>query len=308
MLSNRSRRYRARTGKKLHPAAIVGICLGATVLVVLLIGNLLNLWLDDETYRKLTVGDPPAEEIPTLHKANVRQVNAYPFALGVDIEGVLGAPALSVSLNTETGTLLYSSDVAAALGLSQKNEVDLQDSMSELCAFVPHVSGVWRSQAFHAETEDLFYAATVEEAALLREFLRAGGSEIVLYDLPLSADNLDRLITYLTALKVASPKTAVGVAVPLSVASSSDGWEIISTLLTVCEFCALDLTAEDVTDPEPIEGDLSPAAQDLLKRASYYLTAYDMRLFLAEEQTALLNVIEIQMYPNYQVLSKDETP
>ena len=301
MLGFRFRRHRTRTGK-IHPAAIVGICLGVAVLVSLLVGNLLNLWLDDETYRKLTDGNTENTPNDPLFEAKVRNINAYPFTLGEDIDPVLGLPAVSVAINSARGEVAYSSAVAAYQGLTQKNEVLLSDTLGELCAFVPYVSGVFYPQAFARDTSDLFYAASVEEAALLREFVHAGGSEILLCGIPLSLQEIDRTVSYLTVLKTASPQTAIGVAVPLSAAKSQDSWEILSKLLTVCDFCALDLTNEAVVDEEPTDSDISPAALSLLSDCSYYLQAYDMRILLSSEQTNLLTTLEIQMYPNYQVI------
>lgn len=65
MFGLRFRRHRPHTGK-MHPAAIVGICLAAAVLLTLTVGNLLKLWLDDETYQRLTEGK---EEVPVAENA-----------------------------------------------------------------------------------------------------------------------------------------------------------------------------------------------------------------------------------------------
>ncbi len=300
----RFRRHRQRIGKKsLHPAAVVGICLCAAVVLTLTVGNLLNLWLDDETYRKFTNGDDlPTWEEDDDYTAKVRKINAYPHILGEEIEPVIGAPAVSVALNEQSGALLYSSEVAAYLGIPQNTEVVMRDTVAELSAFVPYISGIYYPQALQQTTSALLYTAATGEASLMREFLYAGGSEILLRGLPLSVERLPDLKLYLDAVKSAAPTDPVGVSVPLDVAKSDDGWEIISTLLQHCDFCALDVSSVTISDPEAQEGDISPAALALLSDCSYLLNQYDMRLLLSPLQAPLLSTVELQSYPNYQLL------
>ena len=304
-IGSRFRRHRPRGGK-LHPAAIVAICLAAAILLTLTVGNLLYYWLDDETYRDLIgEGDETEPSTEEIFHASVRRVNAYPFTLGDDVGEILGTPAVSVALNRADGSLCYSSAVAAYQGRTETPDVPLGETMGELCSYVTHVCGVFTPTAFAKTDPDLFYAASLEDAALLREFTGAGANELLLCGLPLTVENLDRITTYLRAVKSAAPKIPLGVAVPLSVAKTEGSWEILSTLLTVADFCALDLSAEVIEDEEPTEGDASSAAQALLDAASYWLRAYDMRILLASDQTALLDTLELQMHKNYQVLHRN---
>lgn len=308
MLGSRRHRHRARNGS-LHPALIVGICLAAAIIVTVLIGNLLNLYLDDDTYRDLTEGPPKKEETEPIYQAKVREINAYPFVPGADLSPLLGSPALSVAINTPDGRLHYRSPVGTSQGLSTSPDVVFDEVMAELSSYIPYTSGIFYPQAFAVEDEDVFYSEAVREAALLREFTKNGGSELMLCGMDLSLEQLGRIKIYLKAVKNAAPNHALGVAVPLSVAQSPDGWQILSSLLTVCDFCALDLCAEPIVDEEETEGDLSPAALKLLSDASYYLSAYDMRILLDETQTKLQTAIEIQMYPDYQIIpSQNATP
>ena len=50
---NRFRRH-PQHGGKWNPLAIVGICLAAAILCTAIVGNILRIRLDDETYRKYT--------------------------------------------------------------------------------------------------------------------------------------------------------------------------------------------------------------------------------------------------------------
>jgi len=300
-LNFHSRRHRTRVGK-LHPAAIVAITLAAAILLTLLIGNLLYDWLDDETYRKLTDGEDETEPASPIINVPSRKVNAYPFALGDDLGEVLGSPALSVAINTPDGKVAYTSAVTAYLGLPDTPDVPLIETMGELCSYIPHASGVFYAQAFSQTDPDLFYAAALADAALLREFANAGADELLLCGLPCEPAALDRVMLYLRAIKTNLPKIAVGVAVPLDAAEAEGSWEILSSMLTVCDFCALDLSREPIDSTDTAEGELSPSAVALLSEVSFYLDAYGMRILIAADQAALLTVLELQMYPNYQVL------
>ena len=103
----RHRRAHAHASSRLHPAAWIGICLCAAILLTVIAGNLLKIWLDDETFRRFTDGeetDPPTEQ--QEDPLSVRRVNAYPFALGDPLESLAGQTSLSFSLNTPTGELL----------------------------------------------------------------------------------------------------------------------------------------------------------------------------------------------------------
>lgn len=295
------RRHRPHTAG-LHPLATVGICLAVAVVLTVTVGNLLRLWLDDETYQRLTEGNdaPPVPE--NAEKADVPNVNAYPFSLDEEVDRVIGSQAVSVPLNTHDGKLLYTSNVSAYLGISG-GSTPLLDKMRELSAFVPYVSGVFYPQAFSQPLDDVFYVAATEESALLREFLHTGGDEILLRGLPLTADSLDRVVDYLTLLGHAMPNEAIGVAVPRSVAADTDNWEILARLVDVCDFVVLDLTAEEVVDEEPVSpGEPSPAALTLLSDCSHLISLYRTRLLVSSAQSALLSTLEVQMYPNYQVL------
>lgn len=301
-IGSRYRRHRPRSQGRLHPLAIVAICLVAAILITLVIGNLLYHWLDDDTYNALLGKEEETDPPEEIFHANARRVNAYPFALGGEIDEILGIPAVSVAINRADGSLCYASAVAAYQGRAEAPDLPLAETLGELCSYVSHVCGVFTPQIFSLTDSNLFYAATLEDAALLAEFTEFGATELLLCGLPLTLENLDRITVYLRAVKLANPKIPLGVAVPLEAAEAEGGWEILSTILTVADFCALDLSHEVIEDEENTEGDLSPAALALLDEVDYWLKAYDMRILLGADQSALLYTLEMQMHPNYQVL------
>ena len=292
-------RYHTRRAGALSPLAIAGICVAAVILLTVLAGNLLTLWLDDETYDRLTRGEQeegPAEEV---YKTNLPNVNAYPHSLGDDPTRVLDYSAASISINKPDGSLQYVSEVSRLQGLAGKESVPLAEKMRELLLYTSYVSGVFYPQAFSYESEDARFAASAAEGALLREFARSGARDVILAGLPLESISSDALLTYVKTVKTAlGENAAVGVAVPLSLAQSENGWVLLNKLLEVADFCALDVTEElgaEAGAQTPIE---------LLNVADYFLTQYDMRLMLSEEQTDLIGEVELRTVSDYQIVTK----
>ncbi len=293
------RRYRrqARRAGALSPLAIAGIAAAAVILLTVLVGNLLTLWLDDETYARLTEGTPEEEPAEVLHKTNVPNVNAYPFVLGDDPSKVLELPAVSISINQPDGALAYTSEVSDYLGLMGNQNVSLTESMDALSRYTVYVSGVFYPQAFRYDTENLRFSATAAEGALLREFVRGGARDVILASIPFESVSITDILSYVKSVKTALGETPLGVAIPLSIAQRESGWELLSTLLEVCDFCVLDVTSIKTGD----DGSL-PTVVDLLGGADYFLTQYDMRLMITDAQADLRSEIELRMIADYQIV------
>lgn len=300
-MRRRYRRQARRTGA-LSPLAVAGIAVAAVILLTVIVGNLLTLWLDDETYARLTQGTPEEEPTEVLHKTELPNVNAYPYTLGDDPSKVLDFPAISISLNKPDGTLNYVSDVSSHQGLSGNGNVALTDSMQALAPYAVYVSGVFYPQAFRYDTEDLRFAATAAEGALLREFLRSGAKDVILAAIPFESVSKADILAYVKSVKAALGEQPLGVAVPLSVAQREDSWELLGELLEVCDFCALDVTSV-ATDA----GGTPVTAPEILGSADYFLTQYDMRLMLTDAQTDLRMEIELRMLADYQVVKASPT-
>ncbi len=298
--NRRHRGFQVHRKSALPPLAIVGICLAAAILLTVAAGLLLGRLVDEETYRRLTEGKPEVDPLPTPEKAPARTINAYPYTLGEDLDGILAMPAASVLLNDPTGKLAYTSDVAIHLSLNQNSDVPLHDRLLELSAFVPYISGVFYPQALSAENTDLRHVRALEEGALLREFVRAGGSEILLCGL--SVDDPAALYSYVRAVKAAVGSAPLGVALAPSTALSADNWELLAQLERICDFLVLDLRGETL-DGASLEGDaLYSAVSTRLQAYSYPITAYSMRLLIASDQTDWRLAFEEKMYPDFQIV------
>ncbi len=294
---NRRLHHRGRM-RKLHPLAIVGICLGGAVLLALLIGNLLNLWLDDEKMSELK-GTPLESDLPTaedLPPRSTQTVRAYPFALGDPVDQLVpedGQPpeAVSVSINTPDGVMLYRSPVAEYQYSEFNSDADLKTDMQELTLTVPYVCGVFYPQGITSDDADLLYAAAVSDAALLREFVHAGGSEILLVGTSFDEESLPYLADYLKQLKELLGATPIGLAVPLEIAADEDGWQLLPSIRPLADFLAVDLQAVADEDME-----------NSLQTANYYADQYEMRLTVSTEQARWISAVE-EVFSDYQVIT-----
>ncbi len=282
------RRARSAGNRKLAPWAIVLIVAAGALLLTVIIGNLLRLWLDDEAYRRLRDGEETTgkREEP-LYQANAPDVHAYPYEIGDSIYDVLELPAVSFTLNAPDGTAVYTSDVVAFFGVPTSGSAPLNDTMSELLTANAYVSGVYHPQALGTSDADLLYAKTGADCAILREFVRAGGREVLLCGIAFETVSTDEIVSYLTAVKKIMGERPLGVAIPLSVAQRADAWELIGAMDKVCDFFALDMRDSDAP----------------LTDANFYIGQYDMRLLLDETQTDHIEVARDNL-DSLQVVSK----
>lgn len=287
-------RYRGRN-LKLSPLAIVGICLGGAILLAIIIGNILNATLDDEKLSALKTPIADTPETPDIPARRVQSVRAYPLAPGDDpdrlaVEGLL-PEAVSVSLSTPDGLMTYESPVTDYAGRESLSPVRLADFMMDLTAEIPYVCGVYYPSALTSRDSDVIYAAAASDAALLREFVRAGGSEILIAGASFALEDLSYLVEYLTLLKELLGDTPVALAVPYAYAVSEEGWQYLPALAGCVDLLTLDLS--DV-----------PAEQmeQALLTSPYYLSQYGMRLALSASQTRWVSAVEA-VFSDYQIIS-----
>ena len=290
------RHHRTRT-RRLSFAAIAAICVACALVFSIVTGLVLRSLLDEETLLRLsrqsttqTVEDPIETYLPAI--------SATPIRLREVTDTMPPLAAVSVTLNSSKGTLYYTSPVGTYYGLPSTPNTDLYTVLTALDVASSYISGVFHPQAFLQATTDMHYAVAAEERALLREFVRNGGDEILLVNVPLDADTVTTAAAYAKGIKQDIGSHAVGVAVPLSVATAENGWEILGTLLKSCDFCALDLRAEAAGTEDN--------AKTLLSTIAYYLEQYDMRVLVSESQTVLIDAIQAAGIADYEILSTPE--
>ena len=185
------RRYRGRRQQRALPLwAIVAIVAGAVLIAAVVTGNILNSCLDDDAYRRLTEGETGTKEPDETPAARaVPAVRAYPFRLGASLRTLGSEPpeALILPLNDADGRMCYRSPVTSYLGLETVTDAasDAEKSMTSLTERVPYLIGVWQVRLPGDASDAVIGAAAATDAAILREFLSFGGTELLLEGLPL---------------------------------------------------------------------------------------------------------------------------
>ena len=193
LFHDRHRGYGTRqTGKTV--LLILGITLLVALIVTVIVGNLLKIWLDEQTYLQLTQGNESPRQEDPLYKSPAPNLHAYAFVFGDPMDKLAGATAASLSLNTPSGEVNYTSSVTTYFDLTLYRDTPLETGIGELKTVVSYVSGVFYPQALKEENEHLRYAKQMEECALLREFLESGGDEILLCDREARADANERIL------------------------------------------------------------------------------------------------------------------
>lgn len=287
-----NRRINTHRRGALSPLAIVLICAGAALLLTIIVGLMLNVWLDDETYDRLTNGEPKEEENAEENKSYTRNIHADAYVFGEEAESFWeNFSEISVTLNTPAGQVNYTSEVVAYLGLTSTSDRVLYDEMSQLSFSVNFISGVFYPQALYYEGADLQYAAAAKECAVMQEFLHTGGSEILLCGIPFGRTDTASILRYIKQVKAMAGNSPVGVAVPLAVARADGAWTMLESLAKECDFLAIDLT----------EATSVGGADQILTDARYYIQQYDMRIVLNRRQEEL--VLAVYTYPDVQIIT-----
>ena len=288
-------RHRLRN-HKLSTLEIAGICLVGAILLAIIVGNILNATLDDDKLSALKSPTAETPETPDVPDRRVQNVRAYPVSPDDDPKRItagegVALDAVSVSLCTPEGVMTYESPVLDFQGRDSLSTVSLADFMTDLTAEIPYVCGVYYPQALTSRDEDVIFAAAATDAALLREFVRAGGSEILIAGASFDAADLPYLGDYLRALKSFLGDTPISVAVPYAYAISDDAWQTLPALSGLVDLLTLDLS--DVPND---------TMEQALLTAPYYLSQYRMRLALSASQSRWVAPVEAA-FSDYLILS-----
>ena len=125
----------------------------------------------------------------------------------------------------------------------------------------------------------------------MKEFLHAGGSEILLCGIPFANTDTASILRYVQQVKAMAGDSPVGVAVPLALARADGAWTLLESLAKECDFLAIDLS----------EATSVGGAEQILTDARYYIQQYDMRVLLSEKQEEL--ILAAYTYPDVQIIT-----
>lgn len=217
-----------------------------------------------------------------------------------------GCSAVSLSLNTADGALLYRSSAAISMGI-QPADTSLASLTSAIAAADGaglRVSAVFYLTAFSEENDLLRSVALSQSASLIAEAIREGVDDVTLVAENMTREQLGEFLSLLSDIRALAPNGVLGAAVPSSLLSAENTDALLNELHSAVNYLAMPLS--------PSEGQsASVLADERLNDAQlrYYLLYYRMRLLLPQiedpdEQARLLTVIANNAFDDYQFLAE----
>ncbi len=244
-------------------------------------------------------------------KKSTREVNAAPITLTGT--STLSARVLSAKnsgytdicfeLDSQDGTLLYSSSVAQSLG-RQAQSSDLWTLSGASGIFKDngmYSVGITHIKDFLSEDDLARTAAVGYHASLIAEALRAGIDDITVLTDELSPERYKELITLANEVHRLCPDGTLGLSLPaLMFAGEHD--TLINELWNAFDYIAVNLT----TPPEG-QTDIVAYTDASLGGMLYYLLRYDVRVLIPNLQdsnisASLTSAIKAKGTQNIQIM------
>lgn len=310
---NRHMRYRRSVYRKRRIKIIaISAAVAAVVLSLLfvIVGNMLAGKTDggEEDSGNGTSGAPTDDRTP------LRDVRAYPVPLSADgstLSGRLssatrnGYSDVCFYMDTDSGALWYVSDVAKKLGRQTdagselrtlSNIVGLFDSNSVYSIGITHIHDMRNDDGLLRAASSGFYAAQIAEALL------AGVDDVLILAGDLPAERYGELISLADEIHRLSGKGNVGLALPVSLISSSENAALVEELYSAFDYLAADLSVSDgeTDEAERINASIS---SDL----HYYVLRYSMRVLIPNTDDgataeAINSVLDNRNIKNVQIM------
>lgn len=256
--------------KNINPTVIVVICcVLATLVFAVILGNILGAKARDSSSGQngQTSQQTDAPSVPKPDKQGLAVPDL--FAVSVDMTGAdpheslsnqtsdsreLGN-ALFVPLKAQNGNMIYSSDKTASLGVSANSNLTLSRLDQHFEYYEDYVCGYFKSDFLPSDSAFDRIGTQSKEATLLAEAADYGFDEFLIeFGSAITKDDLLLYQAYLLDLKLACPDTLIGVALPKEFCESIESAALISEIMSVADFCAVDLS--DLNSPDSLEQSL----------------------------------------------------
>lgn len=285
---------------------IGGISLAVLFLLFLIIGNALGKRGKSDGADTAT-GTEPSSDVTVQDLASpLPPVHAYacmPENPDASLTALIqkDVTAICLPLNTESGSLLYTSSVAGRL-----NVVSGSTSLSSFTRTAHdsglYVSGVWYLTCMKEEDDLLRSVLLSESAAVLAEAIRAGMDDILILAPDLSAGQVEELIRFSDTLLRLEPNAKIGFALPQAVLEAENSAVLTEQLAKSFAYLALDCTA---SEGEPS----ADAVSNQISAMLYNLLRYKMRVLLPyaatdEAQSALTDAVAQNNIDRCMILPK----
>ena len=283
---NRHIRYRRSVYRRnrIKVITVTTVCVIATLaLIFLVVGNLLGNKVDENSHTNSGNMDS-GTEAPSV---NVKQVNAYPVALSEEGSSLStrltrvsnnGYSEVCFNMDTQSGSLLYVSDIAVSLG-KQGSATDLRSLENIVDTFKSHELysiGVTHISDYISDDDLVRSAAIGYHAARIAEALRAGIDDILIYVGELPTERYGELISLANEIRRLSASGNIGLSLPVSILSGDSNAKLIDDLFEAFDYLAADLSVSEDTETDTAEQIESELEKGLL----FYLLRYKMRALI----------------------------
>lgn len=308
-------RYRRSVYRKKRIKIVIlttAISLAAIILLFVVIGNLVGKKVEENVNDRNGAAEQPAPEHPSP-----RGVRAFCVALsddGSSLASRLSAVAsqgytdVCFNMDTASGSLTYSSDVAARLGRQSNGSGlwSLPDAIGRFDDLGLYSIGVTRLPDFSTDDDLARSAAVGYHAALIAEALRAGVDDVLVCVGDIPAQRYDELIRLAEEVHRLCPNVgSVGVSISPSLAQGEENAELIHRIWQAFDYVAIDLTSatdEGVASVEYVDSTLGGML--------YYLLRYELRVLLPyTDDSALIgqmtSAVASKGSVSYQIVSKN---
>ncbi len=272
---------------------ITAVCLAVLALILLVVGNIVG----DKVEENRESRKPSQSVSESDARRDVPTVNAFPVPLSDDSSRLstrltraaeAGYTHICFDLDSEDGTLLYSSPAAVALG-KQATGLDLwslPDAMKEFDSRGLYAIGVLRATQLSAEDDLVRAASKGYYAALISEALRSGVEDVLVF--PSNVSDYAELASLADEVRRLCPDSgSIGLALPPSLLSDAEDTVLFDTLWQAFDYISVDLTTPD--------GELGTVEyiDSSLGNMLYYLLRYNVRVLLPySDDTDLMTQME----------------
>lgn len=255
-----SRNARFVTKKVNKTLVTVTLCVLFSFIFAVVLGTILGNKAENSRNEAPAGGDsaivtpPKADRVPpheNLHAYFADMTGADPeVSLSAQTETARGAGnSIFVNLRTQSGALIYSSEVAEELGYEQSANLKLSRLGNHFDYYDDFAVGYFLSDFSHTLSVEDQLETSKNEALLLIEASEIAIDQIIIgFSGNITRDNAIHYCSYLLDIKLACGDTPVGVALPLSFLSDANNAGSVASLLGIADFFVFDLETENTDE------------------------------------------------------------
>ncbi len=306
--AKKASKYSRRTSASIRRSRRAPIIIGISVFILItfalaiILGAVLKNKADGYEQESDSESKKEENRDTEISRTDTPEVNAYYYSLGADAyKGYLndGISDFSVCLRKNNGNLTYHSKLCESLGW---NVMESEYTIEKQTGYIHRVGGYFCGYFYvlsqNIEDENLRRVYSAYEISLIGEAMKDGLDDIMLVGIDVSADNIERVVEFVSEISDIANDCRVGVLMsPETVKKTENNEFYASRIFDVCDYIALDMTD---TESEQTEEDLPTETEQTLDGMHYYVKSYGMRLVFDRHDTAAQKTAEEMGYSNIQ--------